>query len=264
MEPAFLPHNLARAVSGYSPDRIIGGCSQAEVFLLRKWGHANLYLKTAPRNRQSALRQERDRLEWLNGRLPVPQMHFFGHDTRREYLLMSEVPGTVASDKSHTDLPRLVHLLAEGLRLIHGVSIDDCPFDQTLSTQLEAAHKNLINGSVDESDFDPHRRGRKAADLFHELLQMKPQHEDVVFTHGDYCLPNVLITKSELDGDSLSGFIDWGSGGIGDRYRDLALAARSLSFNFDTQWVPLLFEEYGLQQPDQAKLDFYMLLDEFF
>ena len=42
--------------------------------------------------------------------------------------------------------------------------------------------------------------------------------EDVVFTHGDYCLPNVMILKGHL-----SGYIDWGYAGIGDRYLDKAV-----------------------------------------
>jgi len=105
------PDDLARAVSGYSFTPITGGCSPAEVFLLQKPGDANLYLKMAPRDEGSTLHDEKLRLEWLSDQLPVPQVRFYGHDRQREYLLMSEIPGIAASDKSHTDLPDLVHLL---------------------------------------------------------------------------------------------------------------------------------------------------------
>ena len=62
----------------------------------------------------------------------------------------------------------------------------------------------------------------------------------------------------------MSGFVDLGRAGVGDRYRDLALAQRSLIRNCGAVWVPFFFTEYGLPQPDEAKLTFYQLLDEFY
>lgn len=90
-------------------------------------------------------------------------------------------------------------------------------------------------------------------------MRTRPATEDLVFTHGDYCLPNVVI-----NGDAVSGFIDLGLAGVADRYQDLALGARSLTYNFGLEWVPLFFETYGIVQPAQARIDFYKLLDEFF
>jgi len=83
--------------------------------------------------------------------------------------------------------------------------------------------------------------------------------EDLVFTHGDYCLPNILLDRQL---SQVSGLLDWGRAGIADRYNDLALAARSLARNFGDQWVPLLFTEYGLASPDRVKLQFSRALDE--
>ena len=85
--------------------------------------------------------------------------------------------------------------------------------------------------------------------------------EDLVFTHGDYCLPNVFL---DLTGRRLTGFIDWGRAGIADRYQDLALAERSLRFNFGPGWERCLFDAYGLTHVDEAKLAYYRLLDEMF
>jgi aminoglycoside phosphotransferase len=113
---------------------------------------------------------------------------------------------------------------------------------------------------VDESDFDEIRAGRTANDLLAEVMERIPQYEDRVFTHGDYCLPNIIVTQ---DGH-LSGFIDVGRAGTGDRYRDIALACRSIAYNWGREWIPVFAEAYGLTGIDQKKLAFYQLVDEFF
>lgn len=87
---------------------------------------------------------------------------------------------------------------------------------------------------------------RRAARLGDEevlagLLAVRPAEEDLVFTHGDPSLPNVILEASELTG-FVTGFVDVGRAGVGDRYRDLALAARSLAYNWGEAWVPLFFE----------------------
>ena len=87
---------------------------------------------------------------------------------------------------------------------------------------------------------------------------MRPQTEDLVLTHGDYCLPNILLHNGQL-----SGFIDLGRAGVADRHQDLALAVRSLAYNFGEGWAPLLFAAYGIE-PDETKLAFYTRLDDAF
>jgi aminoglycoside phosphotransferase len=62
----------------------------------------------------------------------------------------------------------------------------------------------------------------------------------------------------------VSGFVDWSRAGVADRYQDLALAARSLASNFGPGYEPLLWEAYGLDRSDTAKVAYYQLLDEFF
>lgn len=114
----------------------------------------------------------------------------------------------------------------------------------------------MAAGLVDESDFDT---VRSAADLYQELLATRPDQEDQVFTHGDYCLPNVLVGNGRV-----TGFIDLGRAGVADRYQDPALCTRSLTYNFGPGWDARFLAHYGLPQPDEAKLTFYRLLDEFF
>jgi aminoglycoside phosphotransferase len=189
----------------------------------------------------------------------VPEVIGFAGDDLSHHLLISEMPGPTAADPRDRDaIAGLVENLAEGLRMVHAVPAADCPFDHRIAAEIERARERMERGLVDEEDFDEEHRGRSARSLFEELTARIPE-EDPVFTHGDYCLPNVIVA-----GGGISGFIDLGRAGIGDRYRDLALAARSLAFNFGEQWVPLLFDAYGIARPDPGRLAFHRLLDEFF
>ena len=231
----------------------------AAIFRLDRSGQAALYLKIAPRAHRMELLGEKKRLDWLQGRLPVPAVVGYASDDRHEYLLLTALPGRdVASLIGAEPNERVVRLLAAGLRAIHAVPIHDCPFDMTLNREIERARHNVANGLVDAADFDDERRGRSAAELFEELQAERPAGEDVVFTHGDYCLPNVMV-----EGDEVSGFVDWGRAGVADRYKDIALVVRSLKRNAGEDLALAFFTAYGLACPDADKVAYYKLLDEF-
>ena len=184
----------------------------------------------------------------------------FDEDQTSEYLLLTEVPGTdAASLTGGIARADLVRVLAQGLRAIHAVSPESCPFDRSLEREIEFAAFNASHNLVDEQDFDASRIGRSAKDLYRQLLDSRPATEDRVFTHGDYCPPNVILQEGRV-----SGFVDWSRAGVGDPYRDLALAARSIRKNLGPGLEAAFFSEYGIHRPDAARIEYYTLLDEFF
>ncbi|MBX3011982.1 MAG: aminoglycoside 3'-phosphotransferase [Caldilineaceae bacterium] len=220
------------------------------------------FLKVGSRQSLAPLAADAARLEWLADRLPVPRLLGYQETADACYLLMGVIPGTdtaTLSQQAGIDLEPVVRLLAAGLRQVHAVPIVDCPFDACLARQIEQVQFRLARGLVNADVIGGPWAGRPIPDLFAELLATIPPVEDLVLTHGDYCLPNIL-----LEGDQVSGFVDLGRVGVADRYRDLALVQRSLIRNCGPAWVPYFFAEYGLPQPDEAKLTFYQLLDEFY
>lgn len=257
-----LPADIQYFCANGTWQEITVGRSGDQVFRIVHPQRPTYYLKIAMHPFEQELLAEKERLQWLQGRLPVPSVVASSTNNQHTYLLISEIPGLMSCDERFAqDIPIVVRLLAEGLRLLHQVNITACPFDQRLIRKVALARQRVEAGLVDISNFDGERKGARVSELFKQLIETKPNAEDIVFTHGDYCLPNILIDPINMQ---LSGFIDVGRAGVADRYQDLALAARSLTSNFGPGWEPLLWKAYGLEIVDVAKIAFYQLLDEFF
>jgi len=252
-----IPSILKPLVVGYDSETVTIGKSSAQVFRLRRDGKPSLFLKCGAIG--SGLKEETDRLKWLFEQVIVPSVVAFVIDENREFLLIKALSGRDGTEVGREHPEAVVFGLAQQLRHWHVQPIKDCPFDQSLAIQIPLARVNAKSGLVDENDFDAERRGCSAMELLEQLTRSHPETEDLVLTHGDPCLPNVIF-----DGEECTGFVDCGRSGIADRYQDIALAARSINSNLGGQWVHSFFEHYGLSNVDLDKLAFYRLLDEFF
>jgi kanamycin kinase len=92
------------------------------------------------------------------------------------------------------------------------------------------------------------------------------EREVVTVTHGDWCLPNVVLDPDTI---TVTGVLDTARAGRADRYVDLALMHRSLGQEtLNPQYGRRLADRYlrrcGHDPVDDDKLEFYRLLDEFF
>ncbi|MBB4190974.1 aminoglycoside 3'-phosphotransferase-2 [Rhizobium aethiopicum] len=255
-----LPGPLAARLAGYRMQRDALGRSAASVFRLAGEGLPALYLKVEAAGPFGELADEAARLDWLKAcRLPCPEVIARESDGERNWLLVSALPGTdLASASALTPLAR-VELLAGALLDLHRLPIASCPFDHRLEKRLPVAKAHMEAGTVDEEDFDAARLGKRAAELFAALESMRPTDEDLVVTHGDACLPNFVAS-----GGQFSGYIDCSRLGVADRHQDIALACRSIAYNFGEALLQPFLDRYGLPAPDPARLGYYQLLDEFF
>ena len=228
------------------------GRSGAEVYRLVAPGRPTLFVKQAATN----LHEEAARLGWLRGKLPVPEVVHFRGDEHGSVLVTTAVPGVDLThfDESPEVKRRFVEVLAEALRQFHAVEPHGCPFDHSAGRELGRLETELsaLEASTGET---PHiwRVRQKLA----ELRQNQPE-ETLVLTHGDACLPNVLVQDFEL-----TGFVDLGAVGLGDRWRDLERACWSLGYNYGAGYDELFLRAYGVSEPDRARLDFYRGLEHF-
>ncbi|WP_043654191.1 aminoglycoside phosphotransferase APH(3') [Nocardia thailandica] len=204
---------------------------------------------------------EHDRLRWLDARgIPVPTVAAFAEDV----LVLADGGRTLAdaggrdgvvTDPGDGDPGSSVGARMGGiLRRLHAIPAADCPFDASLDALLAAAHRRVHEGLVDESDFDDERRGHSAGQVLARLRAERPAAQDPVVTHGDFTPDNVLTDGALLDVGGL---------GVGDRYRDLALAERELA-EYGPGEIDAFRAAYGLAAPDPARLAYFRLLDELF
>jgi aminoglycoside 3'-phosphotransferase-2 len=242
-----LPLPLTYLERDYDFHQVLQGRSSASVYRLERAGRPCLFLKAATESDASALRGEAERLGWLHGRLPVPELIEFAENSYGAYLLTSIVPGDdlTSFNKAGDDSKRrMTVLLGEALAMLHEVDAADCPFLH--SVEHELARVKQLTGVAEEGDMSA---------LLLELQSAAPPEVSQVLTHGDACLPNVLV----LD-DRLSGFVDLGSAGLGDPYRDLAQTLWSLEYNYGPGWEEEFLEAYGMAGMDRGKLDYYLKL----
>lgn len=254
------PRDIRESVGAGPREKVFGGDSADSVYRIVVAGGRGFHLKVAGGDRRAELRREREVLDWLAGRLGAPTVENYCEEGREAYLLMSSVSGCPAAGLVSDWKPKvLLAELTRALRRVHALPVESCPFDRTLSAVVGEAHRRAEEGRVHLEDFDDERQGWPIDRLQVELDRTIPKTEDRVFTHGDFCLPNIL-----LQGGRVSGMVDWGRAGIADRYRDIALLLRSFGANMDADLQTSFCEVYGIQELDMERVRFYQLLDEFF
>ncbi len=210
-------------------------------------------------------------LNWLKGKLPVPEVLAFEKNGDFQYLLMTRIPGEMSCSEYYMEHPgELLLLLVQAFKMLWSTDISGCPKSRDFDAELRAARYRVENNLVDIDDAEPDTFGENGfenpAALLKWLEENKPACEPVL-SHGDFCLPNVLLKNGKV-----SGFIDCGDMAIGDKWKDIALCYRSLKHNFDgtvggkvyPDFNPdLLFDALGIE-PDWEKIRYCILLDELF
>ncbi len=259
-EDGRLPVSLRGHLGGYEWRRDALGRSSACVFRLEGQGRPQLYLKIEEAGPFSELSDEAKRLAWFAGcGLPCPEVIAYESDGERNFLLMTALPGADLVSATALLPEERIEIFAFALSALHSLDIGSCPFDHRLDNRLAAAEARMRAGLVDETDFDEARLGKSAFFLFGELQRLRPANEDLVIAHGDACLPNFMAADGRF-----AGYIDCCRLGVSDRYRDIALACRSVAYNFGGEFVRPFLNAYGLTIIDPMRMDYYQLLDEFF
>lgn len=262
----FIPEAIKGFIGNTPHIRNTTGMSDSRVFIYPEY-----VLKIQPHTIETD--NENNAVKWLNGRIPVPKILMYHVENGIAYTLMSKAEGKMLCDEEFLNSPqRLIRLIAKMLRILWGVDVTNCPLRASrLDERLKAARFNVENHLVDLDNVEPETFApggfKNPEELIVWLEQNRPE-EDIVFTHGDFCLPNLFAEEDEA-----CGFIDLGKMGPADRWQDIAIALRSLEHNFSGKYnggkayfrfePQMLLDELGVEM-DEEKNRYYMLLDELF
>lgn len=195
------------------------------------------FIKHGPRNAESSLADEADRLEWAGRWIRTPHVLEAGSDAADEWLVTRAIPGESAVAPRWVAEPATaVRAVGEALRALHEtLPVDECPFDWSVASRVANAEG----------------RGIRVP----EALREPPPIDRLVVCHADACCPNTLIGD---DGRWLA-HVDLGLLGTGDRWGDIAVAAMSTEWNYGPGWEDALVEAYGIE-PDRRRLHYYQEL----
>ena len=259
----YLPEQIAKLVKNRNHEMNGIGMSDSDVYIFD-----DMVLKIQKADVQT--RNERAALEWLKGNAMdmteyFPVLLSYEETGGYSYTLESRIKGKMLCDEQFLcDPKKLVKVAASALRLLWRIDIESCNLSASrLDERLKMAREKM--------DSDPEYAKEKVKDFdsrmeLLEWLEDNRPDEDLVFTHGDLCLPNILCN------DELCGLIDLGLAGPADRYQDIAICMRSIKANLDGTYGgkiydgyddEMLMKELGMAL-DEDKYRYYLLLDELF
>ena len=168
------------------------------------------------------------------------------------WLLTEKVAGNDCAAARYLAEPeRLCDTLAERLSLLHALDHERCPVADHTEQYLDNVEENHRQQRFDMSIFPTQDWGFATPEEAYAIVREKGHLlETNTLLHGDYCLPNVV-----LDDWRFSGFVDLGSGGVGDRHVDLFWGAWTLAFNLKTDRLRARFlDAYGRDRVDDERL----------
>ncbi len=147
---------------------------------------------------------------------------------------------------------KLLYSFGEVLSQIHSISPpaemleDKRPW---IDRKLDEAEFYLSNYKVDGTP-----------ELLKQLRTNRPHQVQPTLIHGDFTLDNVLV-----QGDAVTGIIDWAGGAYGDPRYDIALAIRPDPDCFDVEKdIYAFFEGSGSSPLSCEEYDYFNGIYEFF
>ena len=228
-------------------EEITIGCNSV-VYRIKKKSKT-FYLKIADH-----LSQESIRLDYLSGKINIPEKVFYEKYNGKSYILTKEVKGIMLCD-DYFDNNKMegIDIIVEAFNAIYNIDYSDCIIDETIDTKIAEIESRF--NQIKESDINENilSRFHTKENILKYLKGNKPK-QIIGFTHGDMSLPNIFALDHHF-----SGLIDVGNAGISDIYFDLVICEMSIERNYGKEYIPVFYDKLGIEK-DDFKSDYYRIL----
>ena len=230
-----LTDNLKLFVQDADLQQIGIGCSGDQVVKITK--NNDIYFLKYSDNPN--IQSEYEKLNWLQGRLLVPQIVSYEEQDGVYYLLSRGLKGEmVCSPKYMQNWQSGLKVILQAFDELWKMDIKDCPFNAGLDYKLNNIKNKLDKNLIMPEDIRPEFLNKYGSvdGIYQYLISNRPP-EQFVFSHGDTSLPNIFGCA-----DKLTGFIDVSDCGIADVWYDIAVTAKSIKRNYNDDAVKLFYD----------------------
>ncbi len=168
-----------------------------------------------------------------------------------DYMISRRIWGEDCTYGAYLEDPkRLCDTTAGLLRELHEIRPKDCRESEKHDSLIYAANGEATDGGFEPElfkdiwEFSSFEETKKVA------LEGVSELKKEVLIHGDYCLPNIILKDWKL-----SGYIDLGYAGLGDRHIDILWGIWTLNFNLKTTaFTQRFMDAYGRDKIEWEKL----------
>lgn len=213
----------------------------------------NWHIKFRPPTESDALVDEAERINWAQGRLPVPERAYALRLPGISMLITKSLEGTPSYKLVDVLEPEaIVSGVSAAIGLIRAADIMGIPFDPPYWATQQGAEdgiRQLAISPVKHRALHPDFAGRTHQEL-KDIINGGPGEDVQTLSHGDLCMPNVLLGAN----GEVKGIVDLGSIHVGNSRLDLAIMSWTVQAIMGSRWSGRLLQAYGAVETDQSIL----------
>jgi aminoglycoside phosphotransferase len=193
------------------------------------------HVKLRPSGEHQSLSEEAERIIWAQKRIPTIEKARAIRLPGISALVTKTIEGLPSHKYIDTLQPeRIIAGVDSAIALMQRADTDAFPFPAPAWTTEQGIAGNirrLTDEKAKHRGLHPDFAARTKQELI-DILEAGPGADEKVLTHGDLCMPNVLLGNT---GD-VTGIVDLGGLHIGNRKQDLAIMSWTVEANMGSRW----------------------------